>query len=77
MGSVPPARIIMITGRDERRAWEIIEAFARRTGLEARRSDRVAEFLISPDRDVAVSAVLTEIDREWRDHLDVGPLTES
>ncbi len=73
MGSAAPIRIVMVTRGDVRRAWRIIEAFARRTGLEARRSDRVAEFLIRPDHDVPVAAVLSEIDREWRRHVAVSP----
>jgi hypothetical protein len=72
MGSVLPARIVMVARGDERRAWRIIEAFAERTGLEARRSERVAEFMLPAGHDVQVVATLADIDREWRTHLDVG-----
>ncbi len=66
----------MVTRGDERRGWRIIDAFAERTGLEARRSERVAEFLLRPGlRDVQVVATLTDIDREWRRHVALGPLT--
>jgi hypothetical protein len=70
------ARIVMVTRGDERRAWRIIEAFAERTGLEARRSERVAEFPLRPgDRNIQVVAILTDIDPSWRRHLDLGPLS--
>jgi len=72
MESTLPVRIIMVTRGDERRAWGIIDAFAERTGLEARRSEGVAEFMLRPDRDVQVRATLTDIDRDWRRHLNVG-----
>lgn len=68
-----PARIVMVARGDRRRAWRIIDAFAERTGLEARRSDRVAEFAPrSDDRDVQVIATLSDIDRDWRRHVDLG-----
>jgi hypothetical protein len=71
-----PARIVMVARGDERRAWRIIDAFAERTGLEARRSERVAEFLLrSGLRDVQVVGTLADIDREWRRHVALGPLT--
>jgi hypothetical protein len=64
----------MVTRGDERRGWRIIDAFAERTGLETRRSERVAEFLLRPwRRDVQVLAILTDIDREWRHHVALGP----
>jgi hypothetical protein len=64
----------MVVRGDERRAWRIIDAFAERTGLEARRSERVAEFALNAvDRDVQVIATLGDIDRDWRDHVDLGP----
>jgi hypothetical protein len=72
MESTLPARIVMVTRGDERRAWRIIDAFAERTGLEARRSERVAEFILRGDHDVQVLATLTEIDRDWRRNLDLG-----
>lgn len=63
----------MVTQGDQRRAWRIIEAFAERTGLEARRSDQVAEFPVSGwERDVQIVAILTDIDPEWRHHLELG-----
>jgi hypothetical protein len=69
-----PTRIVMATRGDERRAWRIIDAFAERTGLEARRSERVAEFALrAGERDIQVVATLTDIDRDWRHHLDLGP----
>lgn len=52
MENTSPRRLIMVTHGDERRAWGIIDAFAERTGLEARRSERVAEFMLRADRDV-------------------------
>jgi hypothetical protein len=74
--SVAPARIVMVTRGDERRAWRIIDAFVERTGLEARRSERVAEFWLRlGERNVQVVATLTDIDRDWRDHVDLGPLS--
>jgi hypothetical protein len=75
MRAVAPARIVMVTRGDQRRAWRIIDAFADRTGLEARRSERVAEFwLRAGERNVQVLATLTDIDRDWREHVDLGPL---
>jgi hypothetical protein len=71
MKSTLPTRIVMVTRGDERRAWRIIDAFAERTGLEARRSERVAEFMLRADHDVQVLATLTDIDRDWRRHLDL------
>jgi hypothetical protein len=69
-----PTRIVMVTRGDERRAWRIIDAFVERTGLEARRSERVAEFALrAGDRDIPVVAILDDIDRDWRHHLDLGP----
>jgi hypothetical protein len=69
-----PTRIVMVTRSDQRRAWRIIDAFVERTGLEARRSDRVAEFALrAGERDIQVIATLTDIDRDWRQHLDLGP----
>lgn len=62
----------MVARGDERRAWRIIEAFAERSGLEARRSERVAEFTLIAGHDIQVVATLTDIDRDWRTHLDVG-----
>jgi hypothetical protein len=71
-GSTLPARIVMVARGDERRAWRIIEAFLKRTGLEARRNERVAEFTLAAGHDIQVLVTLTDIDREWRTHLDVG-----
>lgn len=71
MGAREPVRIVMVTRGDERRAWRIIDAFAKRTGLEARRSDSVAEFLLQADDNVHAIAVLTDIDRAWSDHVDL------
>ncbi len=69
-----PTRIVMVARGDQRRAWRIIDAFAERTGLEARRSDRVAEFTLhAGQRDIQVVATLTDIDHDWRHHLDLGP----
>lgn len=64
----------MVTCGAERHAWRIIEVFAERTGLEARRSERVAEFPLRPgQRNIQVVATLTDIDREWRRHVALGP----
>jgi hypothetical protein len=69
-----PTRIVMVARGDQRRAWRIIDAFAERTGLEARRSERVAEFTLrAGQRDIQVVATLTDIDRDWRHHIDLGP----
>lgn len=65
--------MVMVARGDERRAWKIIDSFAERTGLEARRSERVAEFLVRPTDRVQVVGTLTEIDRDWRDYLMLGP----
>jgi len=76
MSSGGPARIVLIARGDEHRAWRIIDAFAERTGLEARRSHRVAEFLLgTEDREIQIVATLTDIDHEWRHHVELGSLS--
>jgi hypothetical protein len=47
MESTSPARIVM-TRDDQRRARRILDAFAECTGVEVRRSERVAEFMSEP-----------------------------
>jgi hypothetical protein len=70
-----PARLVMVVRGGGHRGWRIIDAFAERTGLEARRSHRVAEFLLPEGREVQVVATLTDIDHEWAHHVDLGPLS--
>src|SRR5689334_7089661 len=75
-GSGGPARIVLVARGDEHRAWHIIDAFAERTGLEARRSHRVAEFLVGTgSREIQVVATLSDIDREWRHYVELGALS--
>jgi hypothetical protein len=67
-------RIVLMTRGDQRQAWAIIDAFAERTGLEARKSDRVAEFPLGPDdHHIQVVQTLTDIDPRWSDHVALGP----
>jgi hypothetical protein len=77
MGHGSPGRLVMVVRGDARRAWSIIDAFSERTGLEARRSERVAEFAVTVvDRDLQVIATLAGIDPDWRDHVGLGPLPQ-
>lgn len=75
-GSDGPARIVLVVRGDGERGWRIIDAFAERTGLEARRSHRVAEFLLGTEsREVQIVATLTDIDHEWRHYVELGALS--
>jgi hypothetical protein len=66
-------RIVMLSGDDERRSWEIFEAFSQRTRLNMIEIPTGVEFPLSAsDHAIEVVQTLNEIDAHWPDHISLG-----
>ncbi|HEY3667479.1 MAG TPA: hypothetical protein VGL19_15840 [Polyangiaceae bacterium] len=67
------SQVILLREDDERRADEIIGAFAEQTGLEARQTDGGASFAIDgAAHAINVIQTLDEIDPDWTEHVALG-----